>query len=101
MVKVARETGTLLIIPNAGANEATGLLCAPNIFRTSFSNWQANYPAGKVMADAGLKNVVTITWRYTAGDEMIGAFTEAFVEQGGQDRRSLDAAVPADRISSR
>ena len=64
MVKVARESGTLLIIPNAGANDATGLLCAPNIFRTSFSNWQANYPAGKVMAAAGLKNVVTVTWRY-------------------------------------
>ena len=25
-----------------------------------------------MMADAGIKNVVTITWRYTAGAEMIG-----------------------------
>ncbi|MEP6944001.1 MAG: ABC transporter substrate-binding protein, partial [Betaproteobacteria bacterium] len=40
MVKVARDTGTLLVIPNAGANAATGSQCAPNIFRTSFSNWQ-------------------------------------------------------------
>jgi len=50
MVKVARDTGTLLIIPNAGANDATGPACAPNIFRTSFSNWQTTFPMGKVMA---------------------------------------------------
>jgi branched-chain amino acid transport system substrate-binding protein len=94
MVKVARESGTLLIIPNAGANDATGLLCAPNIFRTSFSNWQANYPAGKVMAAAGLKNVVTVTWRYTAGAEMVGAFTEAFVEHGGKIVEALTLPFP-------
>jgi branched-chain amino acid transport system substrate-binding protein len=94
MVEVARESGTLLIIPNAGANEATGLLCAPNIFRTSFSNWQVNYPAGKVMAEAGLKNVVTVTWRYTAGAEMIGAFTEAFVQHGGMIVEALTLPFP-------
>ena len=55
MVKVAREDGTLLIIPNAGADAATGALCAPNIFRTSFSNWQPVHPMGKVMADKGHK----------------------------------------------
>ncbi|MDB5521743.1 MAG: Twin-arginine translocation pathway signal, partial [Tardiphaga sp.] len=78
MVKVARDTKTLMIIPNAGANDATGPACAPNIFRTSFSNWQSTYPMGKVMADAGIKTVATITWRYTAGAEMIGAFAENF-----------------------
>src|SRR5439155_17571957 len=40
MAKVARDTKTLLIIPNAGADVITGPLCAPNIFRTSFTNWQ-------------------------------------------------------------
>lgn len=34
MIKVAKETGTLVIIPNAGANAATGSMCAPNVFRT-------------------------------------------------------------------
>ena len=37
MAKVARDTNTLLVIPNAGADELTGALCAPNVFRTSFS----------------------------------------------------------------
>jgi branched-chain amino acid transport system substrate-binding protein len=38
MVKIAKETGMLLIIPNAGLDAAPGALCAPNIFRSSFSN---------------------------------------------------------------
>ena len=67
MVKVARDTGTLLIIPNAGANAATGAQCAPNIFRTSFTNWQPAHPMGKVMYDKGHRKVVTLTWKYGAG----------------------------------
>src|SRR4051794_3608914 len=83
MVKVARDTKAMLIIPNAGANDATGLLCAPNIFRTSFSNWQPNFPMGTVMYDAGHRNVATVTWRYTAGQEMAGGFKEGFTKVGG------------------
>lgn len=94
MVKVARDTNTLMIIPNAGANDATGPLCAPNIFRTSFSNWQATFPAGKVMVDAGIKNVVTLTWRYTAGAEMIGGFTENFTRNGGKIVEDLTLPFP-------
>ena len=48
MVKIARETGKLMIIPNAGADAATRAACAPNMFRTSFSNWQPCFPMGKV-----------------------------------------------------
>ncbi len=94
MVKVARDTKTMLIIPNAGANDATGPACAPNIFRTSFSNWQSTYPMGKVMADAGIKNVATITWRYTAGAEMIGAFAENFTKNGGKIVEDLTVPFP-------
>jgi branched-chain amino acid transport system substrate-binding protein len=94
MVKVARDTNTMLIIPNAGANDATGPACAPNIFRTSFSNWQTTFPMGKVMADAGIKNVATITWRYTAGAEMIGAFAENFTKNGGKIVEDLTVPFP-------
>lgn len=94
MVKVARDTNTMLIIPNAGANDATGLACAPNIFRTSFSNWQTTFPMGKVMAEAGIKNVVTITWKYTAGAEMIGAFAESFTKLGGKIVEDLTVPFP-------
>ena len=83
MVKVARDTNTPLIIPNAGVNEATGPMCAPHIFRTSFSNWQVCQPMGKVMFDEGRRNVVTITWRYAAGAQMVDAFKEGFTRAGG------------------
>ena len=83
MVKVARDNNTLLLIPNAGANAATGGQCAPNIFRTSFSNWQPAHPMGKVMADKGHKKVVTLTWKYGAGEESVESFKEAFTKTGG------------------
>ena len=94
MVKVARDTNTLMVIPNAGANDATGALCSPNVFRTSFSNWQTCYPAGKVLFDAGIKNVMTVTWRYTAGAEMIGAFNESFTKLGGKTMSDLTVPFP-------
>ena len=94
MVKVARDTNTMLIIPNAGANDATGPLCAPNIFRTSFSNWQPNFPMGKVMFDAGHRNVATITWRYTAGAEQMGGFKEGFTKAGGKVMEDLTLPFP-------
>ena len=83
MVKVARDNGTLLVIPNAGANAATGSQCAPNIFRTSFSNWQPAHPMGKVMYDKGHRKVVTLTWKYGAGEESIESFKEGFTKLGG------------------
>jgi branched-chain amino acid transport system substrate-binding protein len=83
MVKVARDTNTPLIIPNAGVNEATGPMCAAHIFRTSFSNWQVCQPMGKVMFDEGRRRVATITWRYAAGTQMIDAFKEGFTRAGG------------------
>src|SRR5579871_482470 len=94
MVKVARDTNTLLVIPNAGANAATGPLCAPNIFRTSFSNWQPNYPMGKVMFDEGRRNVATITWRYTAGTEQMDGFKEGFTKAGGKVVEELTVPFP-------
>ena len=94
MVKIARETGTLLIIPNAGAAAATGELCAPNIFRTSFTNWQTGFPMGKIVSDRGLKNVATITWKYAAGEESVGGFSEGFSKAGGKVVKELWVPFP-------
>jgi branched-chain amino acid transport system substrate-binding protein len=94
MVKVARDTNTMLVIPNAGANDATGPACAPHIFRTSFSNWQPCFPMGKVMYEAGHRNVATITWRYTAGQEMVSAFREGFTAAGGKVAEELFVPFP-------
>ncbi|WP_455231276.1 ABC transporter substrate-binding protein [Geopseudomonas aromaticivorans] len=83
-LKVARETGVPLIIPNAGFNAATGPMCAENIFRTSFSSWQTAYPMGKIAAEKGYKNIVTVTWRYGFGTESVEAFKDGFEKAGGK-----------------
>ncbi len=94
MARVAKETGTLLIVPNAGADAVTGPMCAPNIFRSSFSNWQPGYAMGEVMAKKGYKRVVTITWRYAAGDESVKGFKEAFEKGGGTVVKDLGLPFP-------
>jgi branched-chain amino acid transport system substrate-binding protein len=94
MVKIAKETNTLLIIPNAGLDAATGALCAPNVFRSSFSNWQPSYPMGKVLADRGIRNVVSLAWKYGAGEEAIAGFTEGFIKAGGKSVRGLWIPFP-------
>jgi branched-chain amino acid transport system substrate-binding protein len=94
MAKVAKDTGTLLIVPNAGADVVTGSMCAPNIFRSSFTNWQPGYTMGEVAAKKGHKKVVTITWKYAAGDESVNGFKEAFEKAGGKVVKELTLPFP-------
>jgi branched-chain amino acid transport system substrate-binding protein len=94
MARVAKESGTLLIVPNAGAAAVTGPMCAPNIFRSSFSNYQPGYAMGEVVAKKGHKRVVTITWKYAAGDESVAGFKEAYTKSGGQIVKELSLPFP-------
>jgi branched-chain amino acid transport system substrate-binding protein len=94
MAKVARDTNTLLIVPNAGAGDLTGPLCAPNLFRTSFTNWQPGYAMGKVAAEQGKKTAVTFTWKYAAGEESVDGFKEGFEAGGGKVVKQLYVPFP-------
>ena len=94
MAKVLKESGTLWINPNAGAGAVTGPLCAPNIFRTSFSNWQTTYALGKVLKAKGHKNAVFITWKDAAGEEMMQGFKEGFEKEGGKLIKELYTPFP-------
>ena len=94
MVKVATDNNTLLVIPNAGVGAATGPLCAPNIFRTSFSNWQPAFAMGKVAAERGQKRAVAISWDYAAGKESNGGFKEGFEAGGGKVENELYLPFP-------
>ncbi|MCK6408105.1 ABC transporter substrate-binding protein [Thauera sp.] len=94
MAKVARDSKTLMIIPNAGADELTGPLCAPNVFRTSFSAWQPAYAMGKVVAERGHKNVVTVSWKYSFGEQSVAGFREAFEQGGGKVVKELFLPFP-------
>jgi branched-chain amino acid transport system substrate-binding protein len=94
MANVAKRSGTLMINPNGGADAVTGAMCAVNIFRSSFSNWQPGFAIGQAMAAKGHKTAVTITWKYAAGDEMAKGFKEGFEKAGGKITKELTLPFP-------
>jgi branched-chain amino acid transport system substrate-binding protein len=94
MAKAVRGSNAFLIVPNAGADAITGPLCAPNIFRSSFSNSQPGYAMGLVAAERKHKTAVTITWKYAAGDESVAGFKEAFEKGGGKVIKELTLPFP-------
>ena len=94
MAKAAKDSNTLLIVPNAGADAITGPMCAPGIVRSSFTNWQPGYATGVVAAGKGYKRAMTITWNYAAGTEAIKGFTEGFEKGGGKVLKDLNVPFP-------
>jgi branched-chain amino acid transport system substrate-binding protein len=92
--KIARDTGVLNINPNAGVHAATRALCAPNVFRTSFSNSQPTRALGAAMVAKGHKKAVWITWKYAAGDEAFEGFKEGFLAAGGTIVKELGLPFP-------
>ena len=91
---VARQSGVLNIIPNAGAHAATRELCAPNVFRTSFTNAQPTLALGKAMVDRGHKKAVWISWSYAAGDEAFEGFEQSYTAAGGTIVKKLALPFP-------
>jgi branched-chain amino acid transport system substrate-binding protein len=92
--KVVSESGTLTIVPNAGNGAVTRELCAKNVFRSSFTNWQPAYGMGVAAAKAGYKKSVWVTWDYAAGAESGGGFKEGFEKGGGQVLPTLSLPFP-------
>ena len=92
--RVARESGVLNLIPNAGVHIATRAQCAPNVFRTSFSNSQPTMALGEAMVKRGHKKAVWITWKYAAGDEAYEGFKESYTKAGGTIIKELGLPFP-------
>ena len=92
--KVARDSGVLSLIPNAGVHAATRSQCAPNVFRTSFSNSQPTRALGPAMIAKGHKKAVWITWKYAAGDEAFEGFKEGYTAAGGTIVKELGLPFP-------
>lgn len=92
--KVARESGVLSLIPNAGVLAATRSLCAPNVFRTSFTNSQPTLALGQPMVARGHKKAVWITWKYAAGDDAFEGFKESYTKAGGTIIKALGLPFP-------
>ncbi|MCH4565373.1 ABC transporter substrate-binding protein [Halomonas sp. EGI 63088] len=100
MLRVAKQTGAITIIPNAGLEAATNQLCMPNVFRTSHNMWQDSYPMGKVAFERGHRKVVTITWDYAGGKEDLTAFENAFTEEGGEIVEQILVPFPSTEFQS-
>ena len=92
--RVARESGVISLIPNAGVHIATRAQCAPNVFRTSFSNSQPTMALGEAMVKRGHKKAVWITWKYAAGDEAFEGFKESYTKAGGTIVKELGLPFP-------
>jgi len=78
------NSGTPLVVANAGNNDMTGIKCSPNIIRVSFSNAQINRPMGTWLAKQGVKKVYLMAPDYAAGHQMMEAFRKPFIEAGGE-----------------
>ena len=74
---------TFLLVANAGNDELTREQCSPYIVRTSFSNWQWNYPLGEYAAANLGKHAAMVASNYVAGKQMGAAFAEGFKKGGG------------------
>ncbi len=78
------ETQNILIISNAGANSMTRGAKSKYIFRTSFTNWQPNWPLGTwAYKNIGKKAVISVP-DYGAGHDMENAFANSFLAAGGE-----------------
>jgi branched-chain amino acid transport system substrate-binding protein len=95
MMQIVRQEKTLTVVTNAGAQAVTGNLCAPNVFRTSFSNWQTSYPCADVVLKDGRKKVVLMFWNYSFGQESMAAFKEGFTKGGGTIVKEIPVPFPS------
>ena len=74
----------LLICANAGGNKISRELKTPYIWRTSFSNWQPNWPLGQWAYKNVAKKVFMSAPDYGAGHNMVDAFANSFQASGGK-----------------
>ncbi len=74
----------ILIIANAGSNVITRAKRSPYIFRTSFTNWQPNWPLGGWAYENVAQKVFVSAPDYAAGHNMVDAFLNNFQAHGGE-----------------
>ena len=100
MARMLKDKKVIVVVPNAGANQITGELCAQNIFRTSFTSWQTAYPAGQVMLKEGYKKVALLYWNYAFGKQTAAAFQESFIPGGGEIVADIPTPFPKTEFQS-
>ena len=99
MAKAAKETDTLLIIPNAGARRGHRRRYARRT--SSASRSRIGSPALRWASSPRRRDTRRSSrsrWKYAAGDESVGGFKEGFEKGGGQGGEGTVAAVPECRV---
>ncbi|MFQ5617324.1 MAG: ABC transporter substrate-binding protein [Anaerolineales bacterium] len=74
----------LLVCANAGGNLISRARKTPYIWRTSFSNWQPNWPLGTWAYENVAQKVFMSAPDYGAGHNMVDAFANSFQAAGGE-----------------
>jgi branched-chain amino acid transport system substrate-binding protein len=74
----------LLLCANAGANVLSRNAKTPYIWRTSFTNWQPNWPVGTWAANNVGKNAYLSVPDYGAGKDTVASFSNSFEAAGGK-----------------
>ena len=82
IVPLLEQANTPLVIFNAATSAI--LTKSPLAVRTSFTTAQTTTPLGKVVADNGVKKVITAVSDYGPGVDAEKAFKKAFEAAGGQ-----------------
>lgn len=96
VVRVTRAAGVPHLVPDAGLASLTGALCASNVFRTSFSNWQSGYAMGiELGRRAGVRSVATVAWHHAAGEEFVKGFRDGFLRGAGRVAQEFWVPFPA------
>jgi branched-chain amino acid transport system substrate-binding protein len=95
MMQIVRQEDVLTVVTNAGAQAVTGSLCAPHVFRTSFSNWQTSFPCADAMLKDGRKKAVLMFWNYSFGQESMAAFKEGYAKGGGTIVKEIAVPFPS------
>ncbi len=78
------STQKLLICANAGGNAISRGAKTPYIWRTSFSNWQPNWPLGTWAYENVAQKAYISAPDYGAGHNMADAFANSFQAAGGE-----------------
>ncbi|HAJ06474.1 MAG TPA: ABC transporter substrate-binding protein [Chloroflexi bacterium] len=73
-----------LICSNAGGNKISREMKSPYIWRSSFSNWQPNWPLGIWAYENVATKVFVSAPDYGAGHNMVDAFSNSFQSAGGK-----------------
>jgi branched-chain amino acid transport system substrate-binding protein len=56
--------------------------------------WQPAFAMGKVVSDKGHKKVITLTWKYAAGNQAVEGFKEGFQKSGGKILKDMTLPFP-------